>query len=189
MFRKFFLLFMVAAFPAYAESGFYTRFDAAYVNPVEKGGRDGYAWRSGFGWRLAPHLRAEMTAGYARTNIGNGFHADFSHGRLSVAALSANAVVDLFTLAGATPFVFGGVGLSKNRTRPSDIGPVAVAPRRRRTLARQAGAGIAFALPEDLTLDIGFAYVNNGRFGLTPAESEKLHTRQVFIGVRYDFRD
>lgn len=189
MFWKAFLTALIFVSPALADDGFYTRFDAAYAAPVQKGGREGYAWRSGFGWRLASHFRLEMTAGYTRNRFGNGFRADQSHGRLSSTAVFANAAVDLFTAAGATPFVFGGIGLSRNRTRPSDIGAAAVPPGSRHALARQGGAGIAFALPEGLTLDVGYAYTDYGRFGFTPLSAEKSSVRQVFAGVRYDFKD
>lgn len=189
MFWKTFLLFMTAAFPAFAESGFYTRFDAAYANPVDKGGRDGYAWRSGFGWRLASHFRLEMTAGYTRNRFGNGFRADRSHGRLSSTAVFANGAVDLFTAGKTTPFVFGGIGISSNKTRPSDIGATPVPPCRRRNTAWQAGAGFAFSLPENLTLDLGFVHTDYGRFGFAPLSSKKSAVRQVFAGIRYDFTD
>ena len=166
---------------------FYTRFDAAYTIGVEDGVKDGFAWRTGFGWKWFDVLRTEMTFDYLRNDLGGTLRGEALHGRVSSKAVFVNAAWDVVSVGGVTPYVTAGVGVSKNKIQETRIGTLIVPKERRTSYPWQAGGGIGFSLPNRLTLDIGYAYTNLGRFDWGDLSDKTVRLQRLSVGLRYDF--
>ena len=102
-----------------------------------------------------------------------------------------NGYFDVPTKTALRPYIGAGIGMAHVRGRVlwSDIPEKDV--RRERTLAWQVGAGFGYSLTKNLTLDVGYRYVNNGNVAVKtdPAApiKYKVRNQEVLVGLRYAF--
>ena len=75
------------------------------------------------------------------------------------------------SLSGFNPYVFGGVGVSWNSTSDSTIGlttPLVGSATNRTAFAWNAGAGIQWQMTRNFIFDLGYRYLDAGRFASAP---------------------
>lgn len=193
-----FLVLLLSAFPVRAEKaddGFYTRFDAGGVYSTQAPLKKGFSVRTGIGQKWADMLRTEFTVEYTRTVMrGRGAYdgqAGNVRTRLPSLAAMASAYVDLFDLKNITPYVGAGIGVSRNALPDAVVDGRQVFGLTRFRTAWQVSGGIGIGLPENLVLDIGYAYTDLGRFStktsLPPVLTQDVKVRKINIGLRYNF--
>lgn len=149
---------------------------------------DGFSGGLGIGYRLNDFLRTDVTARYGKSDVGFGatigpeFDPRFSNcagyscsaidaGEATTWDLMANAYVDLGTFAGLTPYVgagagavrveYEGAGFNCSPFAPSSLctSPVATGADDWR-FAYALSAGVGFNVSRNLTLDLGYRYLN-----------------------------
>ena len=197
-------LLCFACRPAFAGSddGFYTRFDAGYAN-VEGGYNDGAVLRSGFGTRIGDAFRAEFMISRRRFEMRGlreiDRHVGETKGRISELAVTGNAYWDFYRGNAFSLYVGGGAGIGRNKMSNANIGGAFLKGRNKYAFVWHAGGGVAFELPENLTLDIGYDYVDAGYFetkaslrSFSPAmfwdtRRESVASHEFHIGLRYNF--
>lgn len=129
---------------------------------------------------------------------------DIYHGQHSAAVFLANAYFDLGTWYGITPFVGGGVGVGTNWLQ--NFYDVSAQPaggfgysrdRMQTNFAWQLSAGLAYNVTPNLKLEVGYRYLDLGRFNtnviacqgvaVCPGEvqSFSLASHDVRVGFRY----
>ena len=193
------LIFLLAgtcpAFAADGEDGFYTRADVGYVYGTGNGLKKGYTAQTGFGQKWGGFLRSEFTFEYTRTRLKGPESFDKAGGnvrsRLPSWAAMTTTYADLFSYKGVSPYIGIGVGVTRN-----DMPDVVVNGRQMFgdsvfRLAWKAAAGVGIDLPENLVLDIGYAYTDLGRFStkavLGPTVHQDVKVRKIYLGLRYNF--
>ena len=193
-----FLFLMLSAFPVRAEKtddGFYTRFDAGGVYSTQTSLKKGISVRAGVGQKWADMLRTELTVEYTRTVMrGRGSYdgrAVNVRTRLPSLAAMASAYVDLFEFKNVTPYIGAGAGVSRNALPDAVVDGRQVFGLTRFRTAWQVSGGIGIGLPENLVLDIGYAYTDLGKFStktsLPPVLTQDVKVRKINIGLRYNF--
>lgn len=206
MMKKFFLvlsalmLLSSGARAAGEDEGFYTKFGGAFTESTNKKVERGFSWWTGVGQKWAKVLRSELTFEYHRNSAGGirtaGRFSGDSDGRFSSIALMAGTYVDLFSFKGVTPYIGGAVGLTRNKMQRMALGNIALDGEKNFRFAWKAAGGIGIDLPKNLILDIGYSYMDLGRFStrttLTPPGyfgpyHEDVKVREVFASLRYDF--
>jgi len=115
--------------------------------------------------------------------------------QLSSHAVMANVYYDIKTKSKFTPFIGGGIGVSRNKTQ-SDVTVIATnAPAKASTtknnFAWNLGAGVGYQLTDAITLDASYRYVDLGKavWGTPTMEitGQDLTSHEVTIGLRYAF--
>lgn len=206
MMKKFFLalpallLLSPCARAAGDDNGFYTKFGGAFTQSTNKKVERGFSWWTGAGQKWAKILRSELTFEYHRNSAGgvrpaSGVFGD-SAGRFSSVALMAGTYADLFSFKGVTPYIGGAAGLTRNKMQRMGVGNIALDGEKKFRFAWKATGGIGINLPKNLILDIGYSYMDLGRFStrttLTPLGyigpyHEDVKVREIFASLRYDF--
>ncbi|MBP5344170.1 MAG: porin family protein [Alphaproteobacteria bacterium] len=110
-------------------------------------------------------------------------------------SLMLNGYFDIPTKIALRPYVGAGLGVSRLRGKVHWAGDDGSrSARRDYELAWQVGAGFGYNLTKNLTLDVGYRYVNNGNVKIlrtTPDGTQgiKYHARnqEVLVGLRYTF--
>lgn len=184
-----------AATPPFVELGsnWYLRGDFAYrmYNDVSisdgigsvttSGPEDTAALGIGIGYKFNSWLRADLTTDYA-------FGSRFAPGTFGVgnaklwsAATFANAYVDFGTWFGVTPYAGAGIGAAYNSLENSAL----FADEGRWNFAWAGMAGINYHVSANLSVDIGYRYVDLGqaRGGIFTVEDVTAH--EFRIGFRY----
>ncbi len=188
-------------FPAFADEGFYTRFDTGYA--AAEGGFDAnYVLRTGFGYRLGKAFRTEFTVSRRRFDMSGMREIDFrrgaTKGRISSIAMTLNGYWDVLRFDVFSFYVGGGVGIGRNKTTDVVIGEALLKGRNKYDFVWHAGGGAAFNLPKNLMLDVGYDYVDLGYFetkatlragsdAVWNARREDAASHEFRIGLRYNF--
>jgi opacity protein-like surface antigen len=129
---------------------------------------DAFAVGLGIGYKWWSWFRIDLTADYA-------FAGDYKGDTLAAApdftakvrstTLLANAYVDLGTWSGFTPYLGAGVGGAYVET--TDFGsaslPASTVSSSRWNVAWAAMAGFSYAFSQNLLVDIGYRYLNQGQ--------------------------
>ncbi|MBP5344169.1 MAG: porin family protein [Alphaproteobacteria bacterium] len=106
-------------------------------------------------------------------------------------SLMLNGYFDIPTKTALRPYVGAGIGMARIRGRVLYPETVGKHVHRDTSFAWQAGAGFGYDLTKNLTLDVGYRYVNNGNvviksdFGF-PIKY-KARDQEILVGLRYAF--
>lgn len=183
----------------------------------DKGGFDsGMLFGGGVGYAFNEWVRMDVTGEYrgktAFTALDHVRHVsgaewtnEYSASKSELLFL-VNAYVDLGTWKGLTPYVGAGIGASRNtishfRDINVSLDGVWFAPTTSKwNLAWALHAGLGFDVTDQLTLDLGYRYVNLGDAStgtnydawgvnppLTPIHFKGLHSHDVMLGLRWHF--
>lgn len=154
-------------------SSWYLRGDFAYrmYDDLAPGisGEDTAALGIGVGYKLNNWLRTDLTVDYAFRNDLSGLGV----ARLWTSSAFANAYIDLGTWYGVTPYVGAGIGASYNYL---DIGP----GEGDWNFAWAAMAGAAYHLSPNLSVDLGYRYVDLGTVNALDVTAHEFR-----VGFRY----
>lgn len=151
----------------------------------------------GVGYRFTDSLRGDVMLthrGFYRLNDAT-FEADY-RANISSTTLMANGYYD-FTAGGAKPYVGVGIGYARNETetliqdfRLGFANQFSGATKDNGAVALMVGVGIPYS---DWTLDIGYRYVDMGKFetapvaalGISSGQTGKLSAHEFTIGARF----
>jgi opacity protein-like surface antigen len=167
-------------------SGWYVRGDFGYrfqqtgsvtsagLTPANNRIDDAFAVGLGVGYKWWSWFRTDLTADYAFASDyradSSGATPDFTAKVRTTTAL-ANAYVDLGTWYGFTPYLGVGVGGAYVETSDftSAAAPAAAVSSSRWNIAWAAMAGFSYAFTQNLLVDIGYRYLDQGQVktGLT----------------------
>ena len=105
-------------------------------------------------------------------------------------SLFLNAYYDIDTGTKFTPYVGGGIGYAKLKGSISN-GGVKLASDSDTNFAWQLGAGIAYAVNKNISVDFGYRYTDMGDLtaNIYPTEKFKIDvdSHELLLGVRYTF--
>lgn len=161
-------------------------------------------------YRTPAHYAAyENYSGSPNCPTGSGYRCvDGYKGSVSSAVFLINGYVQLGTWYGVTPYVGAGAGVAINMfdgltdygiTNPGAYGHAS--DHTSSHFAYALMAGISYDLTPNLKLDVGYRYLDMGRFSSNPIEctvnggcpheiqSYKLTSHDVRVGLRYMFAD
>lgn len=176
-------------------SGWYLRADGGYIIPrassLDMGpvsfeadlGDSGWTLGAGLGYRFANWLRVDLSADYAdlgRISAGPG---------LSVTGTSflATGYWDIATFSGFTPYVGAGIGFGVVNLDAGN-GPAST----QWGLAWSLSAGASYALAGNVSVDLGYRYVNFGDADVTgaavPTTLNGVAAHEIRLGLRYGLR-
>jgi opacity protein-like surface antigen len=136
-------------------------------------------------------VRGELEYDFVNGFIVNGVSEDYDPATDSVKeeewtmwlrtnTVLANAYIDFKTVSGLTPYIGAGLGYQWNHAQ-EDL--------KFHGLAWQAGAGVAYALCDHLSLDLGYRYLSSIDKDIDEGEVGKLRTayHQFRLGAAYAF--
>ena len=216
-------ILILAAAAAPAQAQVYWRFEAGWSQPNDAEFKDndfynsGNIWGdptgtqpgtlnnvdgslivgAGVGYRFASSLRGDVTLtyrGFYDLNEST-FEARYNASVTST-ALMVNGYYD-FTAGGVRPYIGAGIGWARNETSDLHqnfglgfINTFSGATRDDTAYALMAGVGIPYS---GWTLDIGFRYVDLGKFetgakaafGITGGQTGKLTAQEITFGFRF----
>lgn len=162
---------------------------------------------AGFGYHFTDYLRGDLTLNYLRREEAWGnFISDSdptigASGRIDtrMGYGLATAYVDLGTIAGFTPYVGAGIGTVYSRPKAKagfllpDGRAFGVADTRKDSFsfAYSLNAGAAYQLTENLSLDVGYQYLNAPNADYFSVDKPFMYDRgfdmhQIKVGLRYD---
>ncbi len=194
--------------------GFYLRLDSGWSFSRDAGGDidtdfgDSYLVGGGAGYRFNDYLRADVTISYrggydiddAQTLSGSSFAVQ---GDASSLTGMVNAYVDVGRFGRVTPYVGGGIGVSRNTI--SDLSATfagvsaTVDDETSTSFAWQASAGLGIEVAPNLAIDVGYRYMDLGSIetGDTvtvggasiggAASDGDLRAHEIQVGLRYSF--
>lgn len=158
---------------------------------------------AGIGFSPLPFLRTDATVAYrtgysgsATTNVlGTTFSA-----KSNIKTLTGmlNAYFDFPTVAGFTPYVGGGAGFARNDLGSTTFSAggaqfAVVGGSTRTDFAWQVGGGVAISILPTIALDIGYHYLDAGKFEtassplLGGSASGRVRAHEVQAGIRIGF--
>lgn len=189
--------------PVEIGSGWYLRGDVGYnvsdpVYDFTLFGEDTDSIRfgasGGFGYHFNDFLRADVNLGF----IGKDEY-DYDDGVNSGSASFSgwtgmlNGYVDLGTVVGVTPYVGGGVGvLSAKHEVEIDAGGIPAVDWRDRQyeFAYSLNAGLAYRVSDNLSVDIGYEYLNSPKTQYLDTDSftveDGVDFHRIKAGLRYE---
>jgi opacity protein-like surface antigen len=167
---------------------------------------------SGVGLKLFPFLRTDLTVSYRTNYSGSATDTATLPGttlteKSNINSLvgMANAYFDFPSFFSITPYIGGGIGAARNVVGAStaSVGGAQVATLNGATktnFAWQLGVGASMSLFPTIALDIGYHYIDAGKFttattgtvfgapvsGVSPATGH-LKAQEVEIGIRIGF--
>lgn len=195
--------------------GFYLRLDSGWSFSRDAGGDfdtdvgNSYVVGGGAGYRFNDYLRADVTIGYR-----GGYDIDASqsvsgstfavNGDVSSLTGMVNAYVDVAKFGMFRPYVGGGIGVSRNKVSnlsASYLGVTgSVNDHSETSFAWQASAGVGVEVAPNVTVDVGYRYVDLGSmktgdtvtiggtsFGGAGSSDGDLRAHELQIGLRYNF--
>jgi opacity protein-like surface antigen len=189
-------------------SGWYFRGDFGYrfnkigtvssaiaPDPTNNRFNDAFALGLGAGYKWS-WFRTDLTFDYAfpASYSGDtpGFSPDFT-AKVQSSTVLANVYFDLGTWGGFTPYLGGGLGGAYLRTTnfASASLPTAEVSSDRWNFAWAAMAGVSYCFTQNLLLDIGYRYLDQGKIstGITTAGDQlsfgNLTSHEIRAGVRW----
>lgn len=149
---------------------------------------DSWGMHLGLGVRLMPVLRYELQLGGQFNTISQAtlFGAPLagSNGRVSSAQLMNNLYVDIApffgnNLWGLNPYLMGGIGVSWNNNGDFNSGGTNVpgTSNTHTSFAWNAGVGVQWQAMRNLILDVGYRYLDAGRWQTTPVAAFPISAR------------
>ncbi len=166
--------------------------------------RSSAVFEIGAGYQLPYNLRVDLTAGYrpslairSRESI-SGFDLQADAG-LKTWTVMANAYYDIDTGTAFTPYVGAGAGVAFNRLNSITyrFGAAEFQENGKNTnrFAWSVTAGAAYAVTPAIKVDLGYRYLDAGRFEtsgvttngpVTPVKGD-VRTHEIKLGLRYAF--
>lgn len=125
-------------------------------------------------------------------DIGAGFFADMKF--KDIQTLFLNAYYDIYTGTDFTPYIGAGLGVAFFKSE-LNYSNVSSSSKRQTNVAWNLGAGVAYSLNDDWSLDLGYRYLSlgdadTGRARVGPGVLEgsaKLQVHEMTLGLRYAF--
>lgn len=212
MFKKscVFLFTILCAFQAEAaDQGWYTRADTGYSwtsDSVDGGAIVG----AGVGYQFNDHIRADVTLGYRgwySASESTVYLGNTISGSADVNSTDGlvNAYYDIGHFGQFTPYVGAGAGFAYNKTDAATVNlngaPVGqIGGDSRTDFSWQVGAGTAFRFTDNLSLDVGYRYMDMGKAQTSDTftnnagtsfsgfrQTVDLHGSEVQAGLRWTF--
>lgn len=104
-------------------------------------------------------------------------------------SLMLNAYYDIDTGTKFTPYVGAGIGMARLKAKIADSDGVSFS-KNKTSFAWQIGAGVSYAMTDNLSLDAGYRYVDSGDVTIKN-EDEKYkfesNSHEFLLGLRYSF--
>ncbi|HEY4136323.1 MAG TPA: outer membrane beta-barrel protein [Alphaproteobacteria bacterium] len=191
----------------------YLRIDSGYSFSRDAGGDldtdvdNSYIVGVGAGYRFNSNIRADLTVGYrggyeAKDTLTSGTFTVDAEGDVSSLAGLLNLYYDIGKYGVFTPYVGGGIGLSRNKIddvaiSSGGVGLGQIDGDDRISFAWQLSAGTSIELSKAVSLDIGYRYIDlgkaetsdNGNAGGTPItglhQEGDLRAHEVQVGIRF----
>jgi len=195
----------------YDTDGYYVRLDAGYGFARDSGatgapvsGRvnnldDSPVVGAGVGYRFNRHFRVDLTSSYAGGHELDDSDTGGNRWKADIGAWTSlvNIYFD-YPLGDWSPYLTAGAGVSRNRTESVTRSPTALTIDGKTTteFAWQAGGGVGYAFSPNWSLDLGYRYVDAGRFSSGDRASDgttgntikgDLRSHVALLGVRYTF--
>lgn len=153
----------------------------------------GYGVGGGGGYKFNEYFRADITGDYLSTEKRSGTNAAtgaFSSAKLQRWDGLVNGYIDLGNWYGITPYIGGGVGFaaltSSGNLAPAGGALTKFSTKEQYNLAWAAMAGVAYNISPHLLLDVGYRYLDLGRFtSRFSGDKTDLNAHEVRVGVRY----
>lgn len=189
--------------PVEVGSGWYLRGDVTYVAsdpiydfdpPFGELRNNRFGGSAGVGYHFTDLLRTDVNIGSVardryRFSDGAGTTLEAEH---KVWYGTANAYLDLGTIAGFTPYVGAGIGLLNTRQSvdvaiPGASGGIDDDQYR---LAYAINAGVNYQVSDNLSVDLGYQYLNSPKTDYLDFETATIEQgvdyHQIKLGLRYD---
>lgn len=154
---------------------------------------------AGIGYRFNRHFRVDLTSSYAGGHKLDGTDGAGTGWKADIDAWSSfvNLYFD-YPIGDWSPYLTAGAGLSRNRTETvsRSTSSVTIDGKTTTEFAWQAGAGVGYAFSPNWSLDLGYRYVDAGRFSSSDRASNgstgntirgDLRSHVALLGVRYTF--
>ena len=129
--------------------------------------------------------------GKAHSEKASGAWTGYTRTGLRQQSWMLNGYFDIPTKTAFRPYVGAGIGLARIRGRVNWVDDEWLDVKGKTTRAWQVGAGIGYNVTKNVTLDVGYRYVNNGNVTNKhdPTIPVKFHARdqEVLDGLRYTF--
>ena len=158
-------------------------------NSTKKFKLDDEVWGAGFayGVKTGP-VRTELEFNLhqdAKSRIA----ADDIDVKMKNDSVMLNAYYDINTGTKFTPYVGAGLGFSHQKVKADDI------KKSSNEFAWQLGAGVSYAATDNISVDFGYRYVDNGSFTVSREQEGKnmvktdfeSESNEFYLGVRYAF--
>lgn len=121
--------------------------------------------------------------------------------KIKTHAYMLNAYYDFDTCTKFTPYVGAGIGLAKTKIANMEYGGFRwfdKSTEKHTGIAWQIGAGIAYALNDNVSVDVGYRYIDYGKFDVTTSggrwqgmgfdrTSHETTANELYAGLRYSF--
>ncbi len=109
--------------------------------------------------------------------------------KLRSQSLMLNAYYDINTNSAFTPYVGAGIGFAKVKAKLTSSVMNTNADSTK--MAWQVGAGVAYALNDNVAIDLGYRYTDMGEYskplGVDNTYKLDVHSHEVLLGARYSF--
>lgn len=155
-----------------------------------------------WGGKIAAGVSTQLNYGFLRTELeysrnedaksitgGKNGGTDFS--KLESQSLMLNAYYDIDTGTKFTPYVGAGIGYSKLKGHYTVTTANTTFSESDYKFTWQAGVGIAYAVNDNLSLDLGYRYVDMGKIkkNYKPGSSYRFNVdaNEFMLGARYAF--
>ena len=161
-------------------------------------GLEGGAIRTELEWQR--NTAARMNNTYAHYYGEGDGEAGTSKTKIKTHAYMLNAYYDFDTCTKFTPYVGAGIGLAKTKiARHGDTydGPFmgGEGTVKHTGIAWQIGAGIAYALNDNVSVDVGYRYIDYGKFKDSLVDEDwgiyrtsyETTANELYAGLRYSF--
>jgi len=153
----------------------------------------------GFGYHFTDYFRADLTGAYLQKEEASTVDLDGLRGSIGsdMGYGMATAYVDLGTVMGITPYVGAGAGFIYSQTTSSGEATIddklfpGAYPDDDFNFAYTINAGFAYRMTQNLSLDVGYQYLNSPDAKHFSASApgfteEGFDMHQVKVGLRYD---
>ena len=139
---------------------------------------------------LEYNKKADTKKSYT-TNIGL---PETFNAKLETQSFMLNAYYDIDTGSKITPYIGGGIGYAKLKLNDQYWQDVYAKNIKDTNFAWQIGAGVAYAVTDNISIDAGYRYIDFGDLSDSGddgygGESEKIDVsaNEFYLGVRYNF--
>ena len=163
------------------------------------------------GYHLSPFLRTDVSIDYLGSSRISGYStasvpsSGSAHMDAVVGLINGYFDVPAVMFGPVQPYVDAGIGIAWNHLGTTSgnsgaVGPFTLAGSSRTNIAWAIGAGAGYPLAPQLTLDLGYRFLDLGQlrtdsslsFGgmtvpVTPSKTGGVNAHQVTIGLRFEF--
>ncbi len=158
---------------------------------------------------LEGSMNSDAEADYPRVPMTTGSIQDKMSHKVQTMALLLNGYYDFKNGTALTPFITGGLGVGRIKSKLNVIDPAATPSSllvdfdsyssNKTNFIWQLGAGVSYALDDKIDLDVGYRYTHYGKMPVLEWEGvagggpsyekldlKKLHTHTFSLGLRFD---